>query len=208
MKKLLLVIILASLFPFGNGQLKAHIDSTYDDFRQNTLKNRNPLRLQNSNSKLYLLNHAIVAINDISTRYVTGMTYSPFVPYFKDSLSCQRAIDSLRTLINEFHSTENNGITTIKTYFSCTEGDKIANANFQIPKYYNFHIGFIEGGTGNNKSRLPNFPIIAPIAFAKLSSCNFYGRNLKNTFRSWDINSYTDDRVKWKNSFVCIKTQN
>ena len=98
--------------------------------------------------------------------------YSLIVSYFRDSGSCQRAADSLKTLLNSFYSTE-NGITTIKTYFSCNVGDKIENANFQIPNYYNFHIGFVEQGAGNNKSRRPNYPILAPIPFAKLSSCNF-----------------------------------
>tara|TARA_A100001015_G_C15030688_1_gene733054 strand:+ start:800 stop:1456 length:657 start_codon:yes stop_codon:yes gene_type:complete len=210
LKKLLLTpFLLTSLFSFG-GDLKAHTDSRYDELTQNNQKNRNSLKLQNSNSKLYLLNHAIVAINKLnkkSPRYVTGVTYLPIVSYFQDSLSCQRAVDSLRTLLNNFYSTE-TGITKYKTYFTCTAGDKIENANFQIPKYYNYNIGFIEQRTGNNRSRRPHYPILIPVPFAKLSSCNFYGRSQKNTIRGWDIDSYTDNRDKWKQIYVCLKTSN
>ncbi len=210
MKKILLApFVLASLFSFGGG-LKAHTDSSYGDLMQNTLKNKNSLKLQNSNSKLFLLNHAIVHINKRnkkSPRYVTGMVYAPFVSYFQDSLSCQRAIGDLRALLNSFYSTQ-NGITTTKIFFSCAAGDKINNANFQIPNYYNYNIGFIEQGAGNNISRRPHYPILTPIPFAKLSSCNFYGRGLKNNIRGWDINSYTDDRDKWKQIYVCVKTSN
>ena len=201
--------LLASLFSFV-GELKAHPDSRYDELTQNNLKNRNSLKLQNSNSKLYLLNHAIVAINKLnkkSPRYVTGVTYVPIVSYFKDSLSCQRAVDSLRTLLNSFYSKE-TGITTIKTFFTCTAGDKIENANFQIPKYYNFNIGFIEHRDSNNTTRRPEYPILVPVPFAKLSSCNFYGRSQKNNIHGWDIDSHTDYRDKWKQKYVCIKTQN
>ena len=137
-------------------------------------------------------------------RYITGAMHSPFVYYFQDSISCQRAIFSLRILLRNFYSKE--GTYKFKTYFSCT--DSQSNNSDEIPRYYNFPLVFIEEGAGKNKSRRPGFPINEPIPFAKLSSCNSYGRKLRNTIRGWDINSHTDDRDKWKLMYVCVKTSN
>ena len=62
MKRLILIpFLLVSLFSFSS-ELKAHPDARYNDHSQNNLKIRNSFKLQNSNSKLYLLNHAIVAL--------------------------------------------------------------------------------------------------------------------------------------------------
>ena len=208
MKKLLLASFLsANLFSFG-GELKAYPNSRYGELNQNSRRNANSLKLQNSNSKIYLLNFALVLINQDGdeNRYINGSMHSPYVSYFKDAMSCQRAIFSLRNLLKSFYSKE--GSYNFKTYFSCTAGDNIENSNVQIPRYYNFPLVFIESGAGKNKSRIPGFPINDPIPFANVSSCNSYGRKLRNTVLGWDINSYTDDRDKWKLMYVCVKTSN
>ena len=206
MKKLLLgPFLLASLFSFG-GELKAYPNSRYGELNQNSSRNVNSLKLQNSNSKIYLLNYAAVIINkNGKKRYITGSMHSPFVSYFQDSISCQRAIFSLRNLLKSFYSKE--GSDNFKTYFSCTASES-NNSDVQIPRYYNFPLVFIEGGAGKNKSRIPGFPINEPIPFAKVSSCNSYGRKLRNSIQGWDINSHTDDLDKWKLMFVCVKTSN
>jgi len=206
MKKLLIApFLLASLFSFG-GELKAYPISRYGDLNQNSRRNVNSSKLQNSNSKIYLLNYAAVIINQDAdeNRYITGSMNAPFVSYFQDSISCQRAILSLRNLLKSFYSKE--GSYNFKTYFSCTASE--SDDPDEIPRYYNFPLVFIEGGAGKNKSRIPGFPINEPIPFAKLSSCNSYGRKLRNTILGWDIKSHTDYRDKWKLMYVCIKTSN
>ena len=208
MKKLLIApFLLASLFSFG-GELKAYPISRYGDLNQNSRRNVNSSKLQNSNPKIYLLNYAVVLINKNpveKNRYITGAMHSPFVSYFQDSISCQRAIFSLRNLLKSFYSKE--GSYNFKTYFSCTASES-NNSDVQIPRYYNFPLVFIEGGAGKNKSRIPGFPINEPVHFGKESSCNSYGRNLRNTIRGWDINSYTDDRDKYRLMYVCVRTSN
>ena len=208
MKKLLLApFLLANLFSFG-GDLKAYPNSQYGELNQNSRRNENSLKLQNSNSKIYLLNFALVLINKNpveKNRYITGSMHSPFVSYFQDSISCQRAILSLRILLKNFYSKE--GSFKFKTFFSCTASPS-NNSDVQIPEYYNFPFVFIENGVGKNKSRRPGFPINEPIPFAKVSSCNSYGRKLRNTILGWDINSHTDDHDKWKLMYVCVKTSN
>ena len=206
MKKLLIApFLLASLFSFG-GESKAYPNSRYDELNQNSRRNVNSLKLQNSNSKIYLLNYAVVLINQDAdeNRYITGSMYSPFISYFQDSISCQRAILSLRNLLKSFYSKE--GSYNFKTYFSCTASE--SNDSDEIPRYYNFPLVFIEGGAGKNKSRIPGFPLNIPVPFAKVSTCNSYGRNLRNTIRGWDINPHTDERHKWRMMYVCIKTSN
>ena len=206
MKKLLLApFLLASLFSFG-GELKAYPNSQYGDLNQNSRRNVNSSKLQNSNSKIYLLNYAAVIINQDAdeNRYITGSMNAPFVSYFQDSISCQRAILSLRNLLKSFYSKE--GSYNFKTYFSCTASE--SDDPDEIPRYYNFPLVFIEGGAGKNKSRIPGFPINEPIPFAKVSSCNSYGRKLRNSIQGWDINSHTDDLDKWKLMYVCVATSN
>ncbi len=207
MKKLLLgPFLLASLFSFG-GELKAYPNSLYGEPNQNSRGNVNSSKLQNSNSKIYLLNYSAVLINEDGdgNRYITGSMFAPFVSYFQDSISCQRAIFSLRNLLKSFYSRE--GSDHFKTYFSCTASES-NNSDVQIPRYYNFPLVFIEERAGKNKSRVPGFPINEPIPFAKVSSCNSYGRKLRNTILGWDINSHTNYRDKWKLMYVCIKTSN
>ena len=208
MNKLLLTpFLLASLFSFG-GELEANQDLRYGELNQNSRRNVNSLKLQNSNSKIYILNYAAVLINKNpleNNRYITGAMHSPFVSYFQDSISCQRAIISLRLWLKNFYSKE--GSYKFKTYFSCTASES-NNSDVQIPKYYNFPFVFIETGVGKNRSRRPGFPINEAIPFAKLSSCNSYGRKLRRTIQSWNINSHTDDRDKWQLLFVCVKTSN
>ena len=206
MKKLLIApFLLASLFSFG-GELKAYPNSRYGDLNQNSRRNVNSSKLQNSNSKIYLLNYAAVIINQDAdeNRYITGSMNAPFVSYFQDSISCQRAILSLRNLLKSFYSKE--GSYNFKTYFSCTASE--SDDPDEIPRYYNFPLVFIEGGAGKNKSRIPGFPFNIPVPFAKVSTCNSYGRNLRNTIRGWNINPHTDERDKWRLMYVCIKTSN
>ena len=206
MKKLLLApFLLASLFSF-DGELKANQDLRYGEINQNSRRNVNSLKLQNSNSKIYLLNYAAVLINKTGkNRYITGTMHSPFVSYFQDSISCQRAILSLRVLLKNFYSKV--GAYNFKTYFSCTSIES-NNSDVQIPRYYNFPFVFIENGVGKNKSRRPGFPINEPMPFANVSSCNSYGRKLGNTLQGWDLNSHTDELDTWKLKYVCIKTSN
>ena len=206
MKKLLLApFLLASLFLFG-GELKAYPNSRYGELNQNSRRNVNSLKLQNSNSKIYLLNYAAVIIaKNGKNRYITGSMHSPFVSYFQDSISCQRAILSLRILLKNFYSKE--GSFKFKTFFNCTASPS-NNSDVQIPEYYNFPFVFIENGVGKNKSRRPGFPINEPIPFKKLSTCNSYGRKLRNSIQGWDINSHTDDLDKWKLMYVCVASSN
>ena len=130
--------------------------------------------------------------------------YAPFVTYFQDSISCRRAIFSLKNLLKSFYSKE--GSDNFKTYFSCIASE--SNDSDEIPKYYFFPLVFIEGGAGKNKSRIPEFPFNEPVPFAKESTCDSYGRNLRNTIRGWDINPQTNECDKWKMMYACIKTSN
>ena len=85
MKKLLLApFLLANLFSFG-GDLKAYPNSQYGELNQNSRRNANSLKLQNSNSKIYLLNFALVLINQDGdeNRYINGSMHSPLFLIFK-----------------------------------------------------------------------------------------------------------------------------